>query len=288
MKGPAQHEQRTSDYGEILGTQTPVIIKEPQLGKRGKQGRAQLRSIPFLMELGLEKFLYDDLWAREFQLVEHSHLRPKHANIETPGFPIAHLATSDQLLPRHQQEFEHEDISQADTTWELLRSATNEESGGFYVLITDTDSPEIPSRTPVRGRSATDQFDGIPYSYEGLFRDYLRDHVNSKIPMDYTKNLYFHRVSEYHAEHGAPASSILELFEYEEAPPDSPVWEPLHFFLEHELQDILEEYEAHITTALRSWVERGDTEKIARKMIAMLHACNFDQEKLTKQQNSDI
>ena len=289
MREPAQDEQRTPDYGEILGTQTPVIIKEPQLGKRGKQGRAQLRSIPLLMELGLGKFLYDDLWAREFQLVEHSHVKPKEINSDSSGFPLAHLVTSDQLLPRDQQEFKHEDISQADTTWELLRSAVDEQSGGFYVLITDTDSPEIPSRTPVPGRSVTDQFDGIPYNYEQLFQDYLRDHVDSKLPMDYTKNLYFHRISEYHAEHGASASSIPELFEYEEVPPKSPVWEPLHYFLEHELQDILEEYEAHITTALRSWVEWGDTEKIARRMISMLHACDFDQEELTKRQtNSNI
>jgi hypothetical protein len=94
-------------------------------------------------------------------------------------------------------------------------------------------------------------------------------------------------VSEHHAAQGAPASELVELFDYERAPAESPVWEPLHFFIEHELEEVLEEYEAHATTALRSWSEWGDTEKIAKRMIATLHRCDFDSEELAEYQHSD-
>lgn len=265
---------------EFLGTESPIVVHDPQLEERGKRERAQLRSLPLLIELGLGRFLYDDLWSREFQLVEHEYVAPGAVNPASTSFPLGHIVTSKQLLPRHEQEFTYEDISQADVTWELCRRASREGIEGHYVLVCDTDSPQIPSRTPVAGRSVSDQFNAVTYDYEKLMHEYIREYVDSKLPLKYSKNLYLHRVSEYHARHDAPAKTIPELFEYDRAPVDSPIWRPLHFFIEHELRDILDEYEAHITDALRSWIEWGDTEKIARRMIATLHRCDFDRDEL--------
>lgn len=276
-----------TDLIGALGTsESPVIVHDRQLEKRDRMARAQLRSIPFFLEMGVSQFVYDDLWAREFELVEHTHLGPDDVNQMIVEFPLVHLATDKQLRSRDEQELEQEFISQANTTWELFRAAS-EGLSGQYVFISDTTSPHIESRTPVPGRSVADQFDATTFEYEQLIHDYVKEHVESRLPLYDTKNLYFHRVSEYHHNHDAPASELEVLFDYEAAPSDSPVWDPLHYFIEHELISILEEYEAHVTTALRSWIERGDTEKISKRMIATLHRCNFDSEELSEYQQSD-
>lgn len=272
---------------QTLGTsESPIIIYDSQLEKRDRKARAQLRTIPLFLELGVSKFVYDDLWARNFQLVDHNHLAPDTVVPADVSFPLLHIATEKQLQSKDKQERGQEFISQADITWELFKSAA-ESNDGQYVFVTDTASPHIESRTPVPGRSVADQFNATSFKYEQLIHDYVKENVGSRLPLDDTKNLYFHRVSEYHTANGAPATEMVELFNYEQAPADSPVWEPLHYFIEHELKEVLEEYEAHVTTALRSWTEWGDTGKIAKKMVATLHRCNFDSEELTNYQYSE-
>lgn len=279
-----------SEYRRLartLGTsESPIIIYDSQLEKRDRQARAQLRSLAFFLDLGVSQFVYDDLWAREFQLVEHEHLSPDTVTPSAVTFPLVHIATEKQLQSKDEQEQGQEFISQPEVTWELFREGA-EATDGQYVFVTDTPTPHIESETPVPGRSVADQFNATSFEYEQLIHEYVKTEVESKLPLYDTKNLYFHRISEHHAEHGAPASELVELFDYERAPAESPVWQPLHFFVEHELKEVLEEYEAHVTTALRSWIERGDTEKIAKRMIATLHRCNFDAEELTEYQHSE-
>ncbi|MFA9427074.1 hypothetical protein [Natronorubrum sp. A-ect3] len=270
-------------FAEFIGTgESPIIIHDTQLEKRDRMARAQLRSVPFFLEFGFGDFLYDPLWAREFQLVEHEHGAPSDVTLSSEAFPLVHLVTSDQLKPPHEQELDQEYISQADVTWDLFRAAKTDSP---YVLVSDTDSPHIPSRTPSPGRSVADQFNAITFEYEQLIHDYVKRYVDSELPLHDTKNLYFHRISECHAKHDAPAATLTGLFEYDQAPPDSPIWEPLYYFIEHELEELFEEYTAHVTQALRSWIEQGDTEKIAKRMIATLHRCNFDAEQLAEYQN---
>lgn len=277
---------QTGGLEEALGTaESPIIVHDSQLEKRDTMARAQLRTIPFFKECGVTQFIYDDLWAREFQLVDHTHRSPAAIDPGELSFPIVHIATAKQLRSKDEQEVGQEFISQADVGWELFR-AGSEVTDGQYVFVSDTPTPHIESRTPVPGRSVADQFNATGFEYEQLIHDYVKAHVDSRLPLYDTKNLYFHRISEYHAAHGVPASELTALFDYERAPPESPVWDPLHYFIAHELDAILEEYEAHVTTSLRSWVERGDTEKIAKRMIATLHRCNFDSTELTDYQHA--
>lgn len=89
---------------------------------------------------------------------------------------------------------------------------------------------------------------------------------------------------------GAPASTLPELFDYETAPPNSPAWEPLYYFIEHDLQEILDRYTERIREALRSWTERGDVQKIANNMDSMLTQCQFRTDRLDerRQANADL
>lgn len=270
-----------------LGTaESPIIVHDSQLEKRDRRARAQLRTIPFFQELGVLQFLYDDLWTREFQLVNHDHCSPEEMTPSTASFPLVHIATDKQLRSKDAQEQGQEFISQAEITWELFKKSI-ETPDEQYVFVTDTPTPHIESQIPVPRRSVADQFNATSFEYEQLIHEYVKSNVDSRLPLYDSKNLYFHRVSEHHAAQGAPASELVELFDYERAPAESPVWEPLHFFIEHELEEVLEEYEAHATAALRSWSEWGDTEKIAKRMIATLHRCDFDSEELAEYQHSD-
>lgn len=274
---------------EVLGTpESPVIVADERLGKYGKRARAQLRSVPLFLELGLDRFLYDDLWSREFQLLSHDHRSPDDVDPSDEPFPLVHVVTGKQLLPPDEQDFEKEFISQSDLTWELFRRAA-ERSGPErpYVVVTDTASPHIPSETPVHGRSVADQFSVPGFEYDQLLHDYVKENVDSELPLTTTKNLYFHRVSERHAEQGAPASDLVELFDYERAPADSPIWDPLYYLVNHELDAVLERYTEHVTEALRSWVEWGDTQKIAKQMVQTLHRCDYDSDRLETYQHDD-
>lgn len=278
-----------SSLREVLGTpESPVIVADEQLGKRGTQARAQLRSLPFFLELGLGRFLYDELWAREFQLVSHEHQSPERIEASRELFPLVHVVTSKQLRSRDEQAFEEEFISQSELTWNLFKAASEQRDVQRpYVVVTDTASPHIPSETPVHGRSAADQFNVPGFEYEQLVHEYVKEYVDSELPLTATKNLYFHRISEHHAERGAPASDLVALFDYQRAPADSPIWDPLYFFISNELDEVLEEYTAHVTESLRSWIERGDTQKIAKRMIQTLHRCDYDRERLAAYQHDE-
>jgi len=270
-------------FREFIGTaESPIIVHDEQLEKRDRTARAQLRSIPFFLEFEFEEFLYDSLWHEAFQLVDHKYASPEDTSPGEVQFPLVHIVTSEQLKPRYEQELEQEFISQADLTWDLFSTAVDQENP--YVLVADTDAPKIPSRTPSLGRSVTDHFNGTTFEYEQLIHDFVEEHVDSELPLSDTRNLYFHRISERHVKQGVSAETLPELFDYERAPSDSPIWEPLYYFIENELEEILDDYTAHVTSSLRSWIEHGDTEKIAKRMIATLHRCDFDAEQLAEYQ----
>ncbi|OYR87846.1 hypothetical protein DJ71_05285 [Halorubrum sp. E3] len=113
----------------------------------------------------------------------------------------------------------------------------------------------------------------------------MDEHLNSTLPTADTRNLYYHRISHHHNEVGAPADSFLDLFDYDKAPPNSPAWEPLYYFVNHDLEQILEKYTERIREALRSWTERGDVMEIANNMDSMLTRCQFSEEQLDEQRD---
>jgi|GEM_PF-1716919 len=282
-----QDTQNVSDQltlTEFLGTgESPIIVRDRQLETRDQVAQARLRSLPLFLEFGLGTALYDSRWHRQVQLVDHDYRSPAELSPETEPFPLVHLVTSDQLKARHDQEFEHESVSQADLTWDLSRAAAD--SGARYILITDTNAPQIPSRTPSLGRSVADQFNAVTFEYDQLIHEYVADSVDSELPLDHTRNLYFHRISEYHADRDAPAATLEGLFEYELAPPGSPVWDPLYRLIEHDAASDIDDRAARITSTLEPWVESSGTEPIATQMLSTLEQCSFDRDTLHNYQH---
>ena len=123
--------------------------------------------------------------------------------------------------------------------------------------------------------------------YETLSSRYLEEHVDSALPASQTRNLHYHRASEYHKQHDAPADTLESVYDYTRAPSQSPVWEPLYYFIEHDLENVLDEYGERISDALRSWTERGETRKVANRMLDALRICEFEKEQLEEYQQTD-
>ncbi|WP_217642060.1 hypothetical protein [Halostagnicola kamekurae] len=109
----------------------------------------------------------------------------------------------------------------------------------------------------------------------------------SRIPVVDTRNVFFHAASAIHDEAGAPADSIEAVFDYTQAPTDSPVWDSARYFLEHDLDNVLEDYADHIREALRSWMERGDTQRVANHILEVLRVCDYDASTLENYRQRD-
>ena len=262
---------------DILQTTTPTaIIRDTQLQKRAQHARAQLRSIPFFKELGVNTFVHADVYDNDLKLVNYTH-HSSHEIVDASDvdFPLVHIATQQGI-----DEFGEEDLVRA-----LLRRSAEENER--YILVTDTTSPRLPTYIPKPGRSLVDDYEVAIKGYEILTSRYLRDYVDSALPAALTRNLYYHRASEYHKQHDAPADTLEGIHDYTEAPSGSPIWEPLYYFVEHDLKNVLDDYSERIRETLRSWTERGETQKIANQMLDALRVCEFEKEQLEKYQQKD-
>lgn len=250
---------------------TFVVMVDDCVGEHVYENRAQLRSIPYLKEFGFDRVIHDDLWDNDFRLVDYELLNPDDVDAETVEFPLIHITNQKNLVERGEQHLVRG----------LLRERSRDDP---YILVVDTDSPSTPAYTT--RKSVRDEF--VPNTvtrFERSVEDYIDEYLNSTLPTADTRNLYYHRISHHHNEVGAPAGSFLDLFDYDKAPPNSPAWEPLYYFVNHDLEQILEKYTERIREALRSWTERGDVMKIANNMDSMLTRCQFSEEQLDEQRD---
>ncbi len=280
MTDPSQgeHMANTPPIEDILQTTAPtVIIRDPQLQKRAQHARAQLRSIPFFDELGVNTVIHADVYDNDFKLIDYTHHSSQDisAAADSVEFPLVHITTQQGL-----QEYGEENL-----VHELLERSVEEQER--YILVTDTTSPRLPTYMPKPGRSVVDDYDVAVKDYETLSNRYLEDYVDSALPASTTRNLHYHRASEYHKHHDAPADSLESIYDYTRAPTGSPVWESLYYFIEHDLENVLNDYSERIRDALRSWTERGETQKIANQMLDALRRCDFEKAQLEDYQQTN-
>lgn len=257
-----------------------VVIRDPYVGEHVHEPRAQLRSVPFLAEFGFDRVVHTDVWDNEFKPVPYTHLSPSDVDPDTVGFPLVHVVSQEGLVAYEEQQH-------------LVRFLLQARSGDdVYLVVTDTNAPRTPAYTSER--SFVDEFTpNVVVNYETRVAEYVRENLDSALPLSNTrgsKNLYYHQISDHHEGLGAPASSLPELFDYDRAPPESPAWAPLYYFVEHDLEQVLERYTERIREALRSWTERGDVQRIANNMDSMLTRCQFSADQLDEQreQNAEL
>jgi len=275
---PCENVPSLPSIEDILKTTTStVVMRDPQLQKRNKHARAQLRSIPFFVELGIDTVVHADVYDNDFKLIDYTHYSSGDVvdSVNDIEFPLVHITTQEGV-----EEYGEEELVRA-----LLQRATEERER--YILVTDTTSPRLPTYIQKPGRSIVDDYDVAVKDYKKLSADYLGDYVDSALPASQTRNLHYHRASEYHKQHDAPADTLENIYDYTRAPKESPVWEPLYYFIEHDLENVLDEYSERISDALRSWTERGETRYVANQMLDALRVCEFEKEQLKEYQQTD-
>lgn len=255
-----------------------LVIRDPQLGKTGAQARAQLRSLPFLVRFGLQRFahpaIYDNgLRLADYDLVANEELREN--GVSDIEFPIVHYVSQEMLTGELQDRGRTYDDQ--DVVRRLLRARPTDTA---YVLVTDTKTPKMPRHTKKRGKSVIDEFDCSVVDYKGLLRRYLQQHLDSSLSLSATQNLYFHQVSAHHGRAGLEADSVAALFDYTQIPADSPAWEPLYYLIQEDVEQVLDDFSERIREALRSWTEHGPTQDIANSMLDMLERADFEEERL--------
>nr|WP_231896249.1 hypothetical protein [Haloferax sp. BAB-2207] len=157
---------------DILKTTTlTVVMRDPQLQKRNKHARAQLRSIPFFVELGIDTVVHADVYDNDFKLIDYTHYSSGDVvdSVNDIEFPLVHITTQEGV-----EEYGEEELVRA-----LLQRATEERER--YILVTDTTSPRLPTYIQKPGRSIVDDYDVAVKDYKKLSADYLGDYVDSAL-----------------------------------------------------------------------------------------------------------
>lgn len=252
-----------------------VVVREPQLQTRDKHARAQIRSIPLFQTFGFQTVLHTDLWDNQFNLVEYEHVATEDVDDSSQlSFPLVHIVTQEGI-----EEYGEEELVR-----KLFQRSIDE--GGQYILVTDTAAPKTPNFTMKPGKSIVDEFaEPIVEDYNHLSSVFLEKYLDSRIPVVDTRNVFFHAASTIHDRQDAPAASIDDLFDYTEAPSNSPVWESARYFLRYDLENVLEDYSDRLREALRSWTERGDTQRAANHILEVLQVCDYDPEQFEQYRN---
>lgn len=260
-----------------------LVVRDPQLGKTGTQARAQLRSLPFITQFGIDRVAHPEIYDNGLRLVEYDLLHSEGLRENGVGgaeFPLVHYVSQEMLtgeLRDDDSTFDDQDV--------IRRLLRERPEGVPYILVTDTSTPEMPRHTKKPGKSFVDEFECTVSDYKGLLKRYLQHTLDSDLPLSTTQNLFFHQVSAYHKKEGLEAGSIPVLFDYTRLPADSPAWDPLYYLIREDVDRVLEDYSERIREALRSWTERGPTQKIANSMLDMLERVEFEEERLDDYRN---
>lgn len=260
-----------------------VVVKDSKVGKHSHEQRAQLRSLPLLHELGFDRYLHTPLWENGFRMVDYEYNDPNEFSAANASYPLVHIVSQEGLTNYEVTDGEITRQGEQHIVADVLRTKQETDT---YVLVTDTHAPVVPAIT--EERPVTDEMGPVTtVDYVSVLEEKVNSELESRIPLKTTKNYYIHRISDHHHRVGAPAESLLDLFNYETAPPDSPVWEPLYYFIENDLEQLLEKYTERIRETLRSWLERGDVQKIANQMDAILTRCEYDTDQLDRVRTSN-
>jgi hypothetical protein len=211
---------------------------------------------------------HTDVWDSQLKLIEYESISTESVeDVGDVSFPLVHIVTQDGI-DEHGEE-------------SLLRGLVERsvKEDGRYILVTDTAAPRTPSFTKKPGKSIVDEFASITVqSYDHLSSSVLGRYLGSKLPAADTRSLFFHVASTLHHRQGAPAASLEELFDYSQAPPNSPVWGVAERVL-HQYSEPLEGEDIdRIQSALDLWIEQGGSYSIADQIVDTLRVCEHDQE----------
>ncbi len=251
------------------------MIIDPRVGQTNRRpGRAELRSIPMLLELGVENFTFVDN-LHKYELVDFNYKKVHGEQLEGNVFPICQIISQET-------EF-HSD-------YDITRSLLNlQRSVASSTLILVIDSVSFVLKVNQNGKPMIEDWglSGNTFKYEELFLRFLEKFGLNDSPLSFfeTRNLVFHEMAiQYVRELGMKPRRFSDLFDYNSIPTESYAWKILKDFANEKTQV---EGNEHIHQCLRAWIEH-DITRIANHMIDTLQRCGFDQRKIEKLRRNSL
>jgi hypothetical protein len=265
-KGP-----KAAFWRNIFGAEPhgAFVIIDPRVGQTNRRpGRAELRSIPMLLELGIKNFTFVDT-LHKYELVDFNYKKLHGDQIEGNVFPMCQIISQET-------EF-HSDY---DVTRSLLNSQRSVEGSNLVLVL---DSVSFVLKVNQDGKPMIEDWglSGNTFKYEELFPRFLKEFGLDNSPLSFfeTRNLVFHEMAlQYVRELGKKPRRLSDLFDYNRIPTESYAWKILKDFANEKTQVAGNE---HIHQCLRAWIEH-DITHIADHMIDTLQRCEFDQGKIEK------
>ena len=250
-----------------------LMVVDPRVGQpTGHEQRAQLRSVPMLVDLGLSRFTYSAVWHPDIKLVEYNYqpLAEDEAEEITPPF----CQVISQAVESH---------SNMHLTRRLLQRDMEEP----IIMVTDQDTLSL--KDAHGGRTVKEDFNFHVVDYESIFQTYLKNLVGIEPPaigISKTKNAVYHRIAATHRDHGVETNSIADLFDYSKAPAESQAWDILLEFCK-ERENVLENFDKYVRQNLRPCTERGDVGDITTSILDTLQQCDFDPATIEEYRNEE-
>jgi len=252
-----------------VGPPGAFVIIDPWVGQpSGRPGRAELRSLPMLVELGVKNFTFVDTLYK-YELVNFNYKKFQGEQFDRDVFPICQIISQ-----------ETEFTSNFNVTRSLLNLHRSLEDSTLVIVL---DSVNFVLKVNQDGKPMIEDWglSGNTFNYEELFPRFLEiiGLENSPLPLTETRNLLFHKMADLDMKKlGKKPKRLRDLFDYDRAPPESYAWKVLKDFANEKTQLA---FSAHIHECLRAWVEH-DITQIADRMLDVLQRCQFNQEKIEK------
>lgn len=235
------------------------VVIDPQVGGR----RGQLRALPLLVELGLEKYTFTTSWHR-FQFVPYEHL-VVHEDIEAKdlwnGFPAVQFISQTT-----------EERSPSDVTKKLLMAQQTQAGNPLLVFVLE--SERFMLRQSTGGKGFVDEYDlKRVYSYESIFHRYCKivELPTSRLSTGDSLNLMFHRLAlEIDAE--KLVLRLADLFDYSSLRPTSWAWDLLEQLA---AQKSVRRDDRTIARFMRSWID-SDITKVTDHLLAAVQRFDYN------------
>lgn len=223
--------------------------------------RGQLRTIPFLRELGLTRFSYPTAWHVRFKPVDYDYVSPEQTDSDLPeallisGVEEGRLGYGRQMIERYQASGSHK----------------------LFIVVTDSDTFRL--RGNDRYLQDAPPLGGRVFHYDRLLSAYMeRQHVLTSLPLTSTKNLAFHRLAQQHeAATNVVVRSLADLFPTRKAHRTSPIWQ---FVLGLPWDTPAEDLVDTIRRELMPWEERGDVMQVAQNLKYVMSLFHYEMDEL--------
>lgn len=232
------------------------------------ESHGQLRALPFLRALGIERFSFVDSW-RGLSMVPFEWYRIAEDTRPRDlinDFPICQLVSQ-----------EIEDRSPSDATYKLLRAREMAGPGALLVFVFDTTL--FARRQDIQVRPFVDEYDlRMPQDYAAYARSYLaRNPIAHEQPL-LSLNLAWQGLAAFR-HNATPARHLEEILNPRNHRAGSPIWE----WYEH-LCDFAGPTEDAdlIRQALRRWID-VDVSRAVDQVILSLQRFNFSRQQVIRQ-----